>query len=161
MEVEAEGGDGPGRPALASNKGCHFPGQFQYERFMSCLYQIIEKYPDVFFALGISPGKLGSHLARKGASSHACAGTMDSPPTVSMCLCAMWSRSHIKEKYLQYEKAGNQYVNNMLFAVPPPFFDFEQGNETANSIYSLMKEYMDHGDHVSASVHCIFYFCFA
>jgi hypothetical protein len=77
---------------------------------MSCLHRIVEKYPAVFFALGISPGYLGSHSARKGASSHTCAGTMVSPPIVSICLCAMWSMGHVKERYLQDKKAGNQYL---------------------------------------------------
>jgi hypothetical protein len=77
---------------------------------MSCLHRIVEKYPAVVLALGISPGDLGSHLARKGASSHACAGIMISPPMMSIYLCAMWSMGHIKERYLHYEKAGNQYL---------------------------------------------------
>jgi hypothetical protein len=84
VEVEAHGGDGPSRPAPNCNRGRLFPGQFQYERFMSCLHWIVEKYPVVFFELGISPGNLGSHSARKGASSHACAGTAVSPPMVSI-----------------------------------------------------------------------------
>jgi len=111
---------------------------------MSCLHWIVEKYPAVFFTLGMSPGDLGSHLARKGASSHACAGTMVSPPMVSICLCAMWSMGHINERYLQYEKAGDQYlgqvvcgleVNDVLFAVLPPFFDFEEEDKRADSVY--------------------------
>ena len=89
------------------------------------------KYPEELFALGISPGDLRSHSARKGASSHACAGTTVTTPMVSICLRAMWSMGHVKERYLQYEKAGNQYlghavsgldVNSMKFAVSSPFF---------------------------------------
>ena len=52
----------------------------------------------IFFALGISAGDLGSHSARKGSASHACAGTTVSPLMVSVCLCAMWSMGHIKER---------------------------------------------------------------
>ncbi len=69
VEVEAQGGDGAGCLAPAPHKGRLFSGQFKYERFMSCMHRIIEKYPDMFFALGISPGNLGSHLARKGIRS--------------------------------------------------------------------------------------------
>jgi hypothetical protein len=103
---------------------------------MSCLHWIVEKYPAVFFALGISPGDLGSHLARKGASSHTCAGTTVSLPIVSICLRAMWSMGHIKERYLQYEKAGNQYfgrvvcgleVNDVSLLCPLPFFILRRG----------------------------------
>jgi hypothetical protein len=74
---------------LIVTKAAYFPGQFQYRRFMSCLHRIVEKYLAVFFALGISPGDLRSHSAKKGASSHACASTMVSPLMVSICLRAM------------------------------------------------------------------------
>ena len=82
----------------------------------------------------------------------------------------MWSLGHVKERYLQYEKAGDQYlgrvvsgldVNDVSFAVSPPFFDFEPGDGFAEKIYSLMREYMVRGDRVPASVHHIFLFCFA
>jgi hypothetical protein len=49
----------------------------------------------------------------------------------------------------------------VLFAVLPPFFDFEPGDGRADNIYSLMSEYMVCGDRVPASVHHIFFFCFA
>jgi hypothetical protein len=81
---------------------------------MSCLHRIIKKYTDEFFALGINPGDFGSHSARKGASSHACSGTTVSPPIVSICLRAMWSLGHVKERYLQYEKAGDQYLGRVV-----------------------------------------------
>ena len=44
-----------------------FPGGDQYGRFMDCLCQIIENNKDVFLPLGVCPGDLGSHSARKGA----------------------------------------------------------------------------------------------
>ena len=68
---------------------------------MDCLHRIVVKYPEELFALGISSGNLGLYLARKGASSHACAGTTVSPPMVSICLWAMWSMGHVKERYLR------------------------------------------------------------
>jgi hypothetical protein len=170
MEVEAQGGDGAGHPY--SYKGCLFFGGNQYEGFMDCLHCIIEKYPDEF-VLGFSPGNLGLHSARKGASSHACSGTTALPPMVSICLHAMWSMGHVKEWYLQFEKAGDQYlgqvvcgldVNSVKFAVSPPFFDFDGtklDNGTSPIVYSLLMDYMVCGQSVSTSVHRIFYFCFA
>jgi len=164
--------DGPRAGQHPSQKGCLFPGDCQYDRFMGCLHRIIDKYSDEFFALGISPCDLGSHSARKGASSHALSGTTVSPPMVSICLCAMWSMGHMKERYLQFEKAGDQYlgrvvcglnVNDVKFAVSPPYFDFDAdaANGTKDRAFSLLRDYMIGGDHVCASVHCIFYFCFA
>ena len=80
----------------------------------------------------------------------------------------------MKERYLQYEKAGDQYlgcvvcgldVNCVEFAVSPPFFEFDDDIAADDGgsarVYSLLKNYMVHGESVSASVHRIFYFCFA
>ncbi len=44
-----------------------FPEGDQYGRFMDCLRRIIEHHEDVFLPLGVRPGDLGSHSARKGA----------------------------------------------------------------------------------------------
>ena len=72
-------------------------------------------------------------MAQKGACSLATAGTAVSPPIVSICLHAMWSMGQVKEHYLHYEKAGNQYLGRVVaglncsdptFAVLPPYFDF-------------------------------------
>ena len=71
---------------LKRDEGRLFPGDHQYERFMDCLHRIVEKYSEELFALGISVGGLGSHLARKGSSSYAASGTTVSPPMVSICL---------------------------------------------------------------------------
>jgi hypothetical protein len=145
-----------------------FPGAYQYERFMECMHRIIAKYPDDFFSLGISAGDLGSHSARKGAASHACAGSTVSPPMVSVCLRAMWSMGHVKERYLQYEKAGDQYlgrvvcgldVNEASFGVSPPYFDTDL--ETIEKIHSLLKDYAVGGNRVTADMHRVFYFCYA
>jgi hypothetical protein len=173
--VEEGTADGPDIPqARRSQKGRLFPGEHQYDRFMGCLHRILEKHSDEFFALGISPGDLGSHSARKGSSSHASSGTTVSPPMVSICLRAMWSMGHVKERYLQFEKAGDQYlgrvvcgldVNDVKFAVSPPYFDFDDDRPaedgTDERVFSLLRDYMVGGDYVCASVHRIFYFCFA
>jgi hypothetical protein len=120
--------------ACRSQKGRLFPGDHQYDRFMGCLHRILEKHSDVFFALGISPVDLGLHSSRKGSSSHASSSTTVSPPMVLICLRAMWSMSHVEERYLQFEKAGDQYlgrvmcgldVNDVMFAMSPPYFDFD------------------------------------
>ena len=126
--------DQPEDEHKGEHKGHLFPGGNQYDCFMDHLHRIIGKYPANFFALGISPGDLGSHSARKGASSHASSGTTVSLPMVSICLCTMWSMGHVKEWYFQFEKAGDQYLSNVMsgldvndvkFAVLPPFVDFD------------------------------------
>ena len=80
------------RARRSQQKGRLFPGEHQYDRFMGCLHRILEKHSDNFFALGISPGDLGSHSARKGASSHASSGTTVSPPWYRSVFvpCGVW-----------------------------------------------------------------------
>ncbi len=142
-EEEVEGNVG-------QSAGRLFPGGNQYERFMDCLRRVVENNLDVFLALGISPGDLGSHSTRKGASSYTSAGSTVYPPMVSICLPAMWSMGSVKKRYLQYEKAGDQYlgrvvsgldVNSFTFATSPPFFDTADQGER-DQIWSLVKDYM-------------------
>jgi hypothetical protein len=58
------------------------------------------------------------------------------------------------------------------FAVSPPFFEFDEtggadgvvvgpDDGTWKKVYTLLRDYMVCGEFVSASVHRIFYFCFA
>jgi hypothetical protein len=106
-------------------------GGNQYDQFMDCLRRVVENNLDVFL-VGILLGDLGSHSTWKGASSYASAGSTVCLPMVSICLHAMWCMGSVKERYLQYEKAGDQYlgrvvsgldVNSIAFAMSPPFFD--------------------------------------
>ena len=75
----------------------------------------------------------------------------------------------MKERYLQFEKAGDQYlgrvvcgldVNDVKFAVSPPYFDFDDDRPaedgTDERVFSLLRDYMVGGDYVCASVHRIF-----
>ena len=50
-----------------------------------------------------------------------------------ICLRVGWSMGSVKEKYIHYEKAGDQYVGRVVsglnvnsadFAVSPPYFNF-------------------------------------
>jgi hypothetical protein len=166
MELGEDSGIATGLQPTYS--GRLFPGGNQYDRFMDCLHRIIDKHHEEFYALGISAGDLGSHSARKGACSYASAGTTVSPPIVSICLRAMWSMGQVKERYLQYEKAGDQYlgrvvsgldVNSVAFAVSPPFFDV--GDETRVQLEALIKSYLVGGKHLPAGVYQIFYYSFA
>ena len=33
-----------------------------------------------------------------------------SPPMASLCLCSCWSMDPVKDRYINYKKAGNQFV---------------------------------------------------
>ena len=144
------------------------PGADQYGRFMDCLRRVVEKNQGVFLALGIRPGDLGSHSARKGACSFAAVGSTVCPPMVSICLWAMWSMGSVKERYLQYEKAGDQYlgrvvlgldVNDVSFAISPPYFECgDNEDDVREEILTLLKEFTVGGHGIQGE---IFHFIFA
>ncbi len=147
-----------------------FPGGDQYGRFMDCLRRTIEKYLDEFLALGISPGDLGSHSARKGACSYASAGSTVCPPMVSICLRAMWSMGSVKERYLQFEKAGDQYlgrvvsgldVNDVSFATSPPYFEDDNNGMVRENVLTLLRNFVVGGKSIQGEVCHLLYFCFA
>ena len=155
--------DGDGNPS-----GRLFPGGDQYGRFMDCLRRIIDSNEDEFLQLGIRPGDLGSHSARKGACSFASAGSTVSPPMVSICLRAMWSMGSVKERYLQFEKAGDQYlgrvvsgldVNDVSFAISPPYFECDCYMK--DKILTLLKDFTVGGHGIRGEIFQMLYFCFA
>jgi hypothetical protein len=124
----------------------------------------------VFLGLGIRPGNLGSHSAQKGACSFAAAGSTVCPPMVSICLWAMWSMWSVKERYLQFEKVGDQYlgrvvsgldVNDVSFAVLPPYFKCGDNEaDMREKIFTLLKEFTVGGRVLHGEIFQLLYFCF-
>jgi hypothetical protein len=104
-----------------------------YQRFSKVLRKILEENEEAFNNMVIDIDTLGSHSARKGAATYCSTGSTVSPPMASICLRAGWSMGPVKEKYIHYEKAGDQYVgrvvcglnvNSTRFAVSLPYFEF-------------------------------------
>lgn len=98
------------------------------KNFQKCLRENEEEIK----SLGGEIRLLGSHSARKGAATLAACGCTVSPPMASICLRAGWSMGPVKERYLHYEKAGDEYVGRCVcgfsslsidFAVIPPHFE--------------------------------------
>jgi len=118
--------------------------------------------------LGVEAGDLGSHSARKGAATFVACGTTVSPPIVSICLRAGWSLGKVKQKYLFYEKAGDQYlgrvacgldVNKAQFAVTPPHFIGDK--DLHSKVDSFLQSILLCPSQLPAKVKLIFRFCFA
>jgi hypothetical protein len=105
----------------------------------------------VFLGLGVHPSNLGLHSAQKGLCSFAAAGSTVCPPMVSICLQAMWSMGSVKECYLQFEKAGDQYlgrvvsgldINDVSFAILLPYFECGDNEvDMREKIFTLLKEF--------------------
>jgi hypothetical protein len=171
FEDDSQDSPDAGEREVGDNTGRLFPGSDQYGRFMDCLRRIVDNNREEFLKLGISPGDLGLHSARKGSCSLASAGTTVSPPMVSICLRAMWSMGSVKERYLQYEKAGDQYlgrvvsgldVNCVSFAVSPPYFENDGNNDdVSDRVHELVKDYMVEGYSIKGEVLKLLYYCFA
>ena len=90
--------------------GLLFPHQHQYICFMNIFHKIIRDNKGMFEALGVKEGELGSHSCRKGVITLVSAGCTVCPPMAAICLCAGWSMGPVKDRYIHYEKAGDQFV---------------------------------------------------
>ena len=120
-------------PDVLKNRGLLFPGNHQYTQFMNIFHKVIKENKSLFEALGIREGELGSHLCRKGAITLVSAGCTVSPPMAAICLRAGWSMGPVKDRYIHYEKAGDQFVGccatgisslRKEFATSPVYWDF-------------------------------------
>lgn len=138
-----------------------FPGEYQYDRFLKVFHKVIRENAEDFRALGVNPGDLGSHSTRKGAITLATTGCTVSPPMASVCLRACWSMGPVKDRYIHYEKAGDQFVGRTVtgisamikeFAVSPAYFDFE-GSEQNNddTVNNILKNNLVNGKNMGAS----------
>ena len=116
-----------------------------YQRFSKILQKTLEDSEEIFNVMGIDIDKIGTHSAQKGAATSTSTGSTVSPPMVSICLRAGWSMGPVKDKYIHYEKAGDQYfgrvlprlnVNSPEFGVSPPYFEF---NDTDTIIEEEIK----------------------
>ena len=123
-------------PDILKNGGLLFPGQHQYTRFMNVFHKVIRDNKGLFEANGVKEGELGSHSCRKGAITLVSAGCTVSPPMAAICLRAGWSMGPVKDRYIHYEKAGDQFVGRCAtgisalgkeFSTSPVYWDFTNG----------------------------------
>lgn len=110
-----------------------FEGKDQYNRYNKIFAELLSDNLDELETMGIQPGDLGTHSARKGVATLVAAGCTVSPPIISLCLRMGWSMGGVKERYLKHANAGDQAVgrranlNDPLkkeYAVSCPYFDF-------------------------------------
>ena len=101
---------------------------------MNIFHKIIKDNKGMFEALGVKEGELGLHSCRKGAITLVSAGCTVSPPMAAICLCAGWSMGPVKDRYIHYEKAGDQFVGRCAtglsslskdFATSLVYWDYE------------------------------------
>ena len=140
-------------------EGRLFPGGGQYEHFMNCLHGIVEKCSEELKAALIRQGKVQAATQLRA----------------QLCLhrwCRfVYEQCGASKRYLQYEKAGDQYLGCWYVASMSTINRLPHRHHSlilimnlesrADDIYTLIKDYMVQGYHISARVHRIFYCCFA
>ena len=109
---------------LKESGGLLFPGSAQYSRFMKIFHKTIDEHADEFKKLGVKKGDLGSHSCRKGAITLVTTGCTVSPPMAAVCIRAGWSMGQVKDRYIHYEKAGDQFVGRTVTGIPAISSDF-------------------------------------
>jgi len=94
------------------------------------LKDIVTLHAEEIRAMGIDPEMIGVHSIRKGAATYVCSGSTGGPSIAAVCNRAGWTMGKVKDTYMQYEAAQDQYVgrvvaglnvNSELFAVSPPY----------------------------------------
>jgi hypothetical protein len=95
--------------SIKSN-GSLFGGRSQYERYSKLFLKLIDEHDDELCQLGIEKGDLGTHSCRKGMATMVAFRSTVSPPIVSLYISAGWVMGGVKEKYLKYKAAGDQFV---------------------------------------------------
>jgi hypothetical protein len=120
-------------PQVLSSNSSLFPGRSQYERFNDEFHSLLDKYSDDLSKFGVEKGDFGTHSTRKGVATAIAAGSTMAPPITSLCIRAGWTMGGVKDRYLKYEAAGDQFVGRAAacldllskhFAVSPPHWDF-------------------------------------
>ena len=110
-------------PQLAS--GQLFPGGTQRDRFGKSLARLVAT------SFNSDSATIGTHSIRKGVATFACSGSTSGPSMASVCLRCGWTLGHVLERYVHYERAGDQYLGRIVaglpnhkaeFAILPPHF---------------------------------------
>lgn len=114
-----------------SKPGKLFGGANQYKRFRKILLGLVDDHEeDIRHIMGIDPKQdIGVHSIRKGAATYVCSDTTCAPSIAAVYNCAGWTMCKVKDTYIQYEAAMDQYVgwmvaglniNSYTFSVSPP-----------------------------------------
>jgi hypothetical protein len=123
-------------PGILSNpKNKLFPSEFQYNRYASILNKVIKENQAKFARIGVKPGTIGTHSARKGAATYAASGCTVCASMSAICNRAEWKLGGTRDKYIKYEAAGDQFLGRTLcglnsltkeFSMSPPFFNMNE-----------------------------------
>lgn len=116
-----------------------FPGKDQAKRFGKIISAVLKRNRNLVSELGFSLSDLGTHSIRKGAVSYL-SSLPGGPATAAICIRAGWTMGKIKDVYMRFVTAGDQFVGRCLCLLPilrsefgcsPPYF--VQADNTNNN----------------------------
>jgi len=120
-------------PSVLNDSYKLFESRDPYQRYSKTLSRSLEANVSIFEAMGVGIDNIGSYSGRKGSATRCSTGCTVSRPMASICLRAGWSMGPVRERYIHYEKAGDQFVGRTVgglnsmstdFGVSPCYFDF-------------------------------------
>ena len=85
--------------------------------------------------IGSEEGDLGYHSYRKGVDTMVDSGYIAPPPIITLCIWVGWVLGWVKDKYLFWDKSGDQYDGRCAsfldqlkneFAFSQPYFYFTE-----------------------------------
>jgi hypothetical protein len=107
---------------LADEDGPLYPGseESQSERFSAMLAVVLKKHETEINEMGYDISEIGVHSSiRKGATTYISSGTTAAPSSMSVNLRGGWSMgSAVRDVYMLYEKAGDQYIGRLTAGLP-------------------------------------------
>ncbi|KAL7479386.1 hypothetical protein ACHAW6_005119 [Cyclotella cf. meneghiniana] len=109
-----------------------FQGSAKYSQYLTRLTKILKEM-EAEELVGFEPSNIGSHSACKGVATWVVGGCTVSLPIVAMFLRAGWSLGGVKDRYLFYVNASDQYVGHCGSALI-----------TETKEYAISRAYFEH-----------------
>ena len=81
--------------------------------------QSYSRKKEEFDKLGVKPVDLGLHSTRIDSITFVCSGCTVSPPMSLICLQACCSMGNVKDRYIHYEKSGDQFCGRGVTGISP------------------------------------------
>ncbi len=109
---------------LEDPDGLLFPGQSQNDRFAGILKDVLLHHANEVNEMGYAVEDLGPHSIRKGGTTYLTSGSTSGPTGSSVNIRGGWSHNSVRDVYMLYEKAGDQYCGRILAGLPLMTGDF-------------------------------------
>jgi hypothetical protein len=113
-------------PGLGTENEKLFPGGSQETRFYGTLKRLLSKESIVkdLQTMGYVNESLGTHSIRKGAGTFCTSGSTSGPGIVQVSLRMGWLLGGVSDRYLRFERAGDQHVGRVVAGLPQDSPDF-------------------------------------